>query len=264
MIHRDGHEEQFVIVSNDLFKDKNLSLSARGLLGFMLTFANDWTFTFENLTEQSGAKKYEVRKTILELQSKGYVKFVQNKTEQGRFASTSYEVFEKPLCEIPQAVKPHTEKRKADKTPKANKIKGSEKSPLCEIPHTVNRTLNNNNIVKSNNTKVPNRDIPNFDSVFEQFPIVIAEPELKSVFQDFIEARKKMKSPLTEQALKLNIKKAIELGNGEPDRIRKVVEQTLMHGWKSMYPLKAEPQPIKQKQDWFADYVNKYKEGDAQ
>ena len=143
MIHRTGHEEFYVIITNCVFKNKTLSLSARGLLGFLLTFSDDWEFSFENIVEQSGATRYEVRRTIRELQDLGFVKVVQRKSEKGKFSSCSYDVFENPCVEIPHTVLPHTEK------------------PHTENPHTDFRTLNNNNNI-NNNKLNNNKDKENY------------------------------------------------------------------------------------------------------
>ena len=106
MIHRDDHKELYVIITNDVLRDKKLSLAARGLLGFMLTFSDDWIFNIENLKEQTGATTYEIRSTLAELKSAGYVTITQTKTKHGKFSSCSYEVFEVPCVELPHAEKP--------------------------------------------------------------------------------------------------------------------------------------------------------------
>lgn len=141
MIHREDHNEQFVIISNDAMRNKDLSLSARGLLGFMLTFTDEWEFSFEYLAEQTGATRYEVRHTLSELQKSGYVRITQTKSK-GKFSVSSYEVFESPCVEIPHTELPHTEK------------------PHTELPHTEfpcaeNRTHKNTNIKEYQDIRRP-------------------------------------------------------------------------------------------------------------
>lgn len=111
MIHRSEHKAQYAIIENALLRDRGLSLSARGLLAFMLTYSEEWNWNFEALAEQAGATKYEIRQTLKELQAAGYVRINQTKTKGGKFAACSYEVFEKPRAELPHAEKPHTENR---------------------------------------------------------------------------------------------------------------------------------------------------------
>lgn len=141
MIHREDHNELFVIISNDVMRNKDLSLSARGLLGFMLTFADDWMFSFDNIVEQTGATRYEVRRNLSELQKSGYVRIKQTKSK-GKFSVSSYDVFETPCVEIPHTELPHTEK------------------PHTELPHTEfpcaeNRTHKNTNIKEDQDIRRP-------------------------------------------------------------------------------------------------------------
>ena len=103
MIHRSDHSEQFVMITNSIMRDKNLSLSARGLLGYMLTFADEWVFTFEGLVGLTGCTRYEIKMLLKELKTAGYVRAIQSKNSDGRFDSCSYEIYELPQVEIPSS-----------------------------------------------------------------------------------------------------------------------------------------------------------------
>ena len=59
---------------------------------------------------------------------------------------------------------------------------------------------------------------------------------LHSWFLAFIEMRKKMKAPMTEQAVKIALNKLSSLTQDEEEAI-KIIEQSIEHGWKSFYPL---------------------------
>ena len=136
MIHRADHDEGFLMITNDLLRDKNLSLSARGLLAFMLTYSDEWLFSTDGLIETTGASRYEILCLIKELKDAGYIQTKQVKDEGGRFGSTNYEVFELPCVEIPYTEKPYT-----------------------DLPYTENRTHKNTNIYKKTNIKNTKRDI---------------------------------------------------------------------------------------------------------
>ena len=105
MIRRSDHDEQFVIISNSVLRDKRLSLSARGLLAYMLTFSDEWVFSFEGLVELTSCTRYEIKTILKELKRTGYVRTVQPKTNNGQFDSCSYEIYEIPLVEIPSSGK---------------------------------------------------------------------------------------------------------------------------------------------------------------
>jgi hypothetical protein len=86
----------------------------------------------------------------------------------------------------------------------------------------------------------------------------IPDEKLKKAFYDFIEMRKSIKSPLTENALKLAIKKASELSGGDSEQATKIVEQSVLNDWKGLYPVKDEnQQKPATKTDWISDYYKK-------
>lgn len=63
----------------------------------------------------------------------------------------------------------------------------------------------------------------------------------------FIEMRKKMKAPMTEQAVKIALNKLSSLTQDEEEAI-KIIEQSIEHGWKSFYPLKEEKPKTRQEE----------------
>ena len=65
----------------------------------------------------------------------------------------------------------------------------------------------------------------------------IEDEELKSLYIDFYEMRKKMKAPMTEKAVKLLINKVCSLEQ-DVERQKTLLNEAILHGWKSVYPLK--------------------------
>ena len=64
--------------------------------------------------------------------------------------------------------------------------------------------------------------------------------ELHAVINDFLEMRKQIKSPATERALELMIKKLMDLSEGDTNLAIRILEQSIERGWKTVYPLKEE------------------------
>lgn len=62
-------------------------------------------------------------------------------------------------------------------------------------------------------------------------------PELNDVLIAFIEFRKKIKKPMTEQAVKLLISKLNKMTDSIDEQIE-ILNQSIMNGWQSVYPLK--------------------------
>lgn len=70
-----------------------------------------------------------------------------------------------------------------------------------------------------------------------------APAELHKTLDDFIEMRKKIKSPATDRALELMLKKLERLSGGDTEMAIKILEQSIERGWKTVYPLKDEEAP---------------------
>ena len=77
---------------------------------------------------------------------------------------------------------------------------------------------------------------------------------LQESMDAFMEMRKKSKSPLTDRALGMLLKKVNELSGGDIVKANAILDQSTINGWKSVYPLKETSKPKKT----FADL---YREG---
>ena len=59
-----------------------------------------------------------------------------------------------------------------------------------------------------------------------------------------MEMRKKLKKPLTERALKLNLGKLHQMTGGYQPAMLDIVNQSTMNGWLAFYPLKKAEQAV--------------------
>ena len=93
---------------------------------------------------------------------------------------------------------------------------------------------------KEKDIRNKNKDIKksSFDSLLDD----ISDDELRNLYYEFIDMRKKIKSPITsERALKMLINKVNELEPKDVERKKKMLENAIVNNWKSVYPLKDEP-----------------------
>lgn len=60
---------------------------------------------------------------------------------------------------------------------------------------------------------------------------------LDEAIQEFTQFRKKIKAPLTDRALQLLYKELDKLASSDEEKI-KILEQSILHGWKGVFPLK--------------------------
>lgn len=88
-------EEGYTVMSNYHFKDKRLSLKAKGLLSLMLSLPDSWDFSLMGLTSICVESRDTIRKIINELKINKYLKVIENRDENGRFYY-EYIIYEKP------------------------------------------------------------------------------------------------------------------------------------------------------------------------
>ena len=109
------------------FKEKGMSLKAKGLLSLMLSLPENWDYSEKGLSTLSKDGVGSTAKALDELEEFGYLKRTQLKETNGKFAGYDYDIYE-----IPQLNSPYTE------------------NPFTEKPFTENCTQLNTNISDNN------------------------------------------------------------------------------------------------------------------
>ncbi len=126
------HSSNFTIIPNSIFKDKNLSNKAKGLLCLMLSLPPTWDFSESGLSMLSHDNLSSIRSTIKELEKAGYLYRERVRNKKGHLKGTIYHIFESPTFE-----KPTLENQTLDK-------------PKQEKPKYENHTQLNTNISITN------------------------------------------------------------------------------------------------------------------
>lgn len=96
----------YTTIDNGIFKDKRLSLKAKGLLVTMLSLPEEWNYTIEGLNTILKEGKDSIRGAISELEKCGYLVRNRFRDEKGRLQEIEYVVYEIPISEEPIAEKP--------------------------------------------------------------------------------------------------------------------------------------------------------------
>lgn len=86
-------EHPYVIVSKNIFTDDDLSLKAKGLLGYLLTLPDDWTTYVTQVAKKLGIGRDCARSLFNELIDLGYCKKTVCR-ENNRYSHTVYEYSE--------------------------------------------------------------------------------------------------------------------------------------------------------------------------
>ena len=92
----------YTIVSQNIMRDKSLTLAERGMLLTLLSLPDNWEFTIMGLCQILPEGKDKIANTLNALIKKGYVTREQSRSGGGRFGSTDLVVHETPICHFRQ------------------------------------------------------------------------------------------------------------------------------------------------------------------
>jgi len=85
----------YVMLNKQFFNNKNLSLKAKGLLGYLLSLPDDWKIYVSELTQHHKDGKYSIHATINELIKNNYM-HRERIRKKGKITGMCYKVFETP------------------------------------------------------------------------------------------------------------------------------------------------------------------------
>lgn len=208
--------KDYTVMANYHFRDKNLSLKAKGLLSMMLSLPNGWGYSVEGLAKLSSDGRASVMAALKELEKFHYLKRSQARDSSGKLGEAIYDIYEQPWSEKPTTVKPTTGK------------------PTAENP-----TLLNTKVLNTNNKKVSkaqSKPVENFDSIIQKST---ESEELREALVEFVKFRKLIKKPMTNKALELIIAKLNKLGASDRERAA-IINQSIERGWSGVFSLKDE------------------------
>lgn len=87
--------KDYTVMSNSHFRDKRMSLKAKGLLSMMLSLPNDWDYSTMGLTSLSSDGETSVRSALQELEEFGYLTRERIR-EGGKIVDWEYNIYETP------------------------------------------------------------------------------------------------------------------------------------------------------------------------
>lgn len=79
-------------------------------------------------------------------------------------------------------------------------------------------------------------NITGIESVFPD-----PDPELIEAWNGYVAMRKKIKASLTDRATQLALNNLVKLSGGDRAKAIKILDQSVMNGWKGLFELKGEP-----------------------
>jgi hypothetical protein len=192
-------------MSNYHFKEKKMSLKAKGLLSLMLSLPEDWDYSVSGLTTLSKDGKDSVMSALGELEKFGYLSRRRVTNDKGQFAGVEYNIYEQPQPGTPVSEKQNSENSNEDNS---NSEKPSQ--------------LNTNSINYL------------YDLIFTE--LSTNDAELIALYREYVKLREDMNAPLTGPGLIKLIARAKRLSK-ENERIEKILlENAIINSWKNVYP----------------------------
>ena len=116
---------------------------------------------------------------------------------------------------------------------------------------TFNKNTRSKNTGSKNTTKKKERKNTSYDEILS----TVTEDSLRDLYLEYIKMRKLIKSPMTDRALNMLIKKVNELEPESIERQKLLLETAIMKNWKSVYPLKGEEKRQKEPVRYGGTYV---------
>lgn len=190
----------FTVMSNHHFKEKKMSLKAKGLLSLMLSLPEDWDYSVAGLTTLSKDGKDGVMTALAELEKFGYLTRTRLVNDKGQFDGIEYNIFESPQ-----------EKPVSEKPISAN--------PILEKPISEKPTQLNTNSIKDLNNKILNI-------------LNTKDEELLELYQTYIELRK---STLSLKGLERLVARAKRLSKGNVRVEKEMLDASIRNNWKDIY-----------------------------
>ena len=127
-------ESNFLIVQNDVVRDKRLSFKARGILLEILSRPDNWVITAEGLALEGQEGRSAILTAFEELRAAGYMKTRKLRNSDGTFQTITH-VFDSPeneIIELPRSDFPTSDNLLSLEEPTKEELKSNPDSEIKE------------------------------------------------------------------------------------------------------------------------------------
>ena len=212
--------KNFTVMSNHHFKEKKMSLKAKGLLSLMLSLPDDWNYSISGLVKLSKDGKDSVMTALAELEKFGYLTRVQLYNEKGQFNGIEYNIYEEPQTDSAVSEKPNSDTAKSDKK-------------NAENPRQLN-TNSIKNLKEFNIKESSTKDL--IEPEFYEFLVETIEDDiLRDLYLDYIAMRIEIDAPMTLRGLKMLVNRCERLGEYNLNIQKAILETAIINNWHNVY-----------------------------
>ena len=207
----------YTVMSNYHFKEKKMSLKAKGLLSLMLSLPDTWNYSVSGLVTLSKDGKDGVMSALAELEKFGYLRRERLTNDKGQFSGIEYNIYEEPQKEIPIADNPISDFPNTQKPTAENATQSNTNQSI---------TISINNITKEENK---------YTEELETILSTIGNGNLNILYRDYIQMRENIGAPLSPLGLEKLIKRNERLTRGDYNLQKVLLEAAIINNWKNVY-----------------------------
>lgn len=200
----------YSVISNLHFREKKMSLKAKGLLSMMLSLPDNWGYSIAGLVALSKDGRDSIMNALKELEQFGYLKRTRVTDEKGKFAGYDYDIFESPQTDF----------------------------PYSENPNSENQQLLNTKLLNTNNISLKKEKKERKKICFSEIIRSYTDDEQTiDLLQEWLNVRKAKRAAMTERAIKLNLDKLDNLAKQSGLTIAQYLTEVICRGWAAFYPI---------------------------
>jgi hypothetical protein len=149
-------KSRYGVIPNEILNSKELSLSAKGLYGYLQSKPDGWRFSISRMASQLKEGKDAIRRAVLELERFGLLKRIPKRDKNGKWAGYDYELSDK-MVENPTI----SSKKLAEKPSTENPTTGN---PTTDSSDTLSKK---DNIMEATSEEVASSVINELISLFK-------------------------------------------------------------------------------------------------
>lgn len=207
----------YTVMSNTHFKEREMSLKAKGLLSLMLSLPDTWNYSVSGLVTLSKDGKDSVMSALAELEKFGYLKRERVTNSKGQFSGIEYNIYEEPQPQNPIAENPIAENEQAEK------------------PTSENTTQLNTNQSSTKSIKNYTEELNINREELEVILATISYPSLVELYREYIQMRENIGAPLSALGLEKLVKRNERLTRGDYNLQKVLLEAAIINNWKNVY-----------------------------
>lgn len=232
MVFRIHKTDDYTTMSNYHFKDKSLSLKAKGLLSLMLSLPKDWDYSIRGLSVLSSDGESSVRSGLQELEKRGYLIRKQIHLN-GVISDWEYNIFEIPQDVENQDVEnQQLDNRRQYNTNISNtKINNTNTNVLVSTEADEQSFL----IQEPTTVKKPKKNL--YAKCMDAIDEFTDDEEVRSKLKEFLGVRLERKdTPLGIKAFEAILKKLRTLTESKAECLQ-IIQQSIDRSYLSFFPL---------------------------